>query len=135
YYVSQSNGNCESELQEIEVVVLEKPTSGSITGGEEICVNSTPSQIGNDTSGTGNGTISYRWEYSEDNGVTWEIVSGQSQENYQPEAIQTSTQFRRITIANTSGTLCESEPSNVVTFTTKNCMVITNPMLPSKAKR
>lgn len=135
YYVSQSNGNCESELQEIEVVVLEKPTSGSITGGEEICVNSTPSQIGNDTPGTGDGTISYRWEYSEDNGATWEIVSGQSQDNYQPEAIQTNTQFRRITIANTSGILCESEPSNVVTFTTKNCMVITNPMLPSKAKR
>lgn len=135
YYVSQTNGNCESELQEIEVVVLENSTPGSISGGEEICINSTPSQIGSTTDGTGEGTISYRWEYSEDSGTTWETVSGKNQASYQPGAIQTDTQFRRITIADSGNTLCESESSNVVTITTRNCMLITNPMLPSKAKQ
>lgn len=135
YYVTQTNGNCESELREIEVVVLENPTPGSISGGEEICINSTPSQINSATDGTGSGTISYRWEYSEDNGTTWEIVSGENQVSYQPGAVQTDTQFRRVTIADSGNILCESEPSNVVTITTKSCMVITNPMLPSKAKQ
>lgn len=135
YYVSQSNGNCESEVQEIEVVVLKTPTPGSISGGGEICVNSTPELITNNESGTGFGILTYQWEYSNDNGTTWEEVIGESAATLQPTVIQTETQYRRYAIAtNSQGYSCISLPSNTITFATKNCMVITNPMLPSKAK-
>ncbi|RAV27758.1 Ig-like domain-containing protein [Sinomicrobium soli] len=136
YYVSQTNGSCESELAEIEVVVLEKPTSGSISGGEEICENTQPGQIDNNASGTGFGTITYRWEYSGDNGNTWEVVSGATGANYQPPVLYTDTQYRRITIAtNTGGHSCESDATNEILISTRNCTVITNPMLPSRAKQ
>lgn len=136
YYVTQTNGNCESELREIEVVVLENPTPGSIAGGGEVCINSVPNLLTNNTVGTGFGELSYRWEYSRDNGATWEEVSGENEANFQPSAIQTDTLFRRITIAtNSDDHSCESVASNEVSITVRNCMLITNPMLPSKAKQ
>jgi len=135
YYVrQQSPGGCISDYAEIEVIIVESPTPGSITGGDEICVNSTPTLIDNAVGGTGAGSLSYRWEYSKDNGTNWEEIAGESTAILQPSVIQTDTQYRRITLADSGDHISESIPSNVVTFTTKNCMVISNPMLPSKAK-
>lgn len=137
YYVSQSNGNCESELTEVKVIVLEKPTAGSIGGGEAICAYNTPGEFTNEISGTVHGSeeLSYRWEYSEDNGTTWLTVSGQENETFQPGPISTETQFRRITIADSGNILCESVPSNVITVTIKRCMVLSNPSLPSNVNQ
>src|SRR5690606_25784621 len=113
YYVNQSNGNCESELTEIKIIVLAKPTAGEIAGAGEVCVNSVPGLLTNVSSGTGVGSegLTYRWEYSEDNGSTWLTVSDQYEETLHPEAINIGTQYRRITIADSGTILCESEPS------------------------
>ncbi|WP_461533069.1 Ig-like domain-containing protein [Sinomicrobium sp.] len=133
YYVAQSNGNCESELTEIEVIVLETPQPGSITGGGEICSNTVPNLINSGDAGSGFGTISYRWEYSEDDGNTWTTITGADAATYQPSSIFKATKYRRITIATQAGgQSCESVPSNEVTVTVKNCVIITNPMLPSR---
>src|SRR5690606_29671015 len=139
YYVSQSNGNCESELTEIKIVVLAKPTAGEIAGAGagEVCGNSVPGLLTNVSSGTGVGSegLTYRWEYSIDNGLTWMGISGQVGESYQPDTIKTNMQYRRITIASIGDVLCESEPSNVITVAIKDCMILSNPMLPSKVKK
>lgn len=136
YYVSQTNGNCESELAEIEVIVLEKPEPGSIAGIQEICGSTQPTGISSVNPGTGFGTISYRWEFSEDEGTVWEEIDGAHGATFQPSIITKSTTYRRITVAtNADGYSCESVPTNEVTVTTKNCKLFTNPMLPSKAKQ
>lgn len=135
YYVSQTNGSCESGLAEVDVVILENPTSGSISGDQEICNNTIPNEISSTASGSGFGTISYRWEQSEDNGTSWQTISGATQEDYTPGAIQRDTLFRRITIAtNTDGASCESTATTAVEITTKRCSLITNPRIPSRAK-
>lgn len=136
YYVSQSNGSCEGELTPINVIILEKPTAGSITGEQTICKGKVPNQILNESIGTGFGTLSYLWEYSTDNGNTWNTISGINTVSYQPQKVYTTTLYRRITIAeNTEGYSCQSAPTMPVQINVKNCIVITNPMLPSKAKK
>lgn len=136
YYVSQTNGNCESELTQIDVIVLEEPAAGSITGEQTICKGKIPNQILNESIGTGFGTLSYLWEYSTDNGNTWNTISGINTASYQPQKVYTTTLYRRITIAeNTEGYSCQSAPTMPVQINVKNCTVITNPMLPSKAKK
>src|SRR5699024_9860532 len=65
YYVSQeAEGGCESDLKEIEVIVLNETTPGSIEGNQTICYSTLPEEINTTSPGTGVGTISYRWEYS-----------------------------------------------------------------------
>jgi len=58
-------------------------------------------------------------------------IMGATSANYQPGNISKTTAFRRITVA-TGNTTCESEASNVITITTKNCMLITNPNIYQK---
>ncbi len=134
YYVAQTNGTCESDLAEIEVIVLENPEAGSISGGEEICSGRIPGVITSQSSGSGNGIVSYRWQFSTDGGIIWEEVFGASGESYQPGVVRTSTLFRRITITETNGFQCESQPTNIIAVTTKRCGIISNPMLSSKAQ-
>jgi len=132
YYVSQKGpGGCESDLAEIEVIVLEETTPGEITGSQLICRDTTPAIISSTTVGTGDGTITYRWESSIDEGTTWIDIAGATSADYQPGTITETTAFRRITVA-TGNTTCESEASNVVTVTTKNCLLITNPHIYQK---
>ena len=132
FYVSQKGpGGCESELAEIEVIVLEETTPGEITGNQLICRDTTPNIISSTTAGTGDGTITYRWESSIDEETTWNEIAGATGADYQPGNITQTTAFRRITVA-TGNTTCESEASNVVTITTKNCLLITNPHIYQK---
>jgi len=132
YYVSQKGpGGCESDLAAIEVIVSEETTSGEIFGSQLICRDTEPEIITSTTPGTGDGTITYRWESSIDQGATWSEVAGATGANYQPGNITQTTAFRRISVA-TGNTTCESEASNVVTITTKNCLLITNPHIYQK---
>ena len=137
YYVSQqADGGCESGLTEITVIVLPETTAGSIAGSQEICSDSTPEKLTSTDAGTGEGAITYRWEFSTDEGQTWTTINGATDTGYQPDAIGSTTSFRRITVATVGAdeAVCESEPTNVVTITTKNCKLITNPMIYQRTK-
>lgn len=137
YYVSQTNGSCESELEEIEVIVLENPTAGSISGNQEICSGTVPDEITSTSLGSGGSdtTLTYRWEKSTDNELTWEEVIGATTASYTPDPVTEDTSYRRVSIAtNTNGVSCESTATTAVEVNTKLCRIITNPMLPSKAK-
>lgn len=135
YYVAQTNGSCQSELSEIEVIVIESPEAGSILGTSEICAGNTPNELSSDVDGSGPGTISYKWEVSTDNGTTWQEISGANNKTFQPETVRTTSFFRRITVSESpEGVFCDSDATAPVVITTKRCGVISNPMLPSKAK-
>lgn len=136
YFVSQTNGACESELTEIKVIVYEEPDAGSInTNTQEVCKNKIPGKIESSNAGSGEGNITYQWEFSTNNGDTWEIIDGENDKDLEPEAISVKTQFRRRTISTKNDKICESEATDAVTISIKNCKIITNPMLPSKAKK
>lgn len=136
YYVSQTNGNCESELAKIDVIVMQAPTPGTISSNEPlVCRGSRLMQMTN-VIGTGadGSVITYRWEVSLDDGVSWSVVQNQTDRTYSPTNIQRTTLLRRTTIATLNGKSCESVPTSSLKITVKNCTVISNPMLPSKAR-
>ncbi|WP_417351684.1 hypothetical protein [Flavobacterium alkalisoli] len=110
---------CQAVSNVITITVNAVPTAGSISANQTICNGATPAQL-TGTTGTGTGTITYRWESSPNNS-TWTTVSGATGVNYQPGALTATTYYRRITIA-TSGTACESSATNVVTITVNSAV-------------
>lgn len=136
YYVAQTNGTCEGPQTEIRVIVRPAPTSGSIAGDQRICSGSAPQQITSNQAGTttDGGTISYRWEASTDNGVTWQAVSGTGI-TFQAGKTNRKILYRRFTLSTLNNKSCESNPTNTVTIDVKICKVITNPMMPGKARQ
>lgn len=136
YWVSQSNGTCESRMSKIDVVVMKEPTPGTIsTTSPFVCRGAGLTTI---TNGIGTGApgsiITYRWEKSEDGGTSWSAVPYQTERTYFPVNMQRTTSYRRITIATLGGKSCESVPTIPMVVKVRNCTVISNPMLPSKAK-
>ncbi|MDQ6529841.1 hypothetical protein [Flavobacterium sp. LHD-85] len=135
YYVSQVNGSCEGPMAEISVTILPTPVSGTISGPQTVCSGISPGLISSSADGTGTGTITYRWESSIDNAATWQTIAGASIATYQPPPQTKTTQYRRITIASTTaGTICESVPTTPAIITTKDCKVVSNPMIRQRVK-
>lgn len=136
YYVSQTNQNCESVLEQIQVIVTD-PQPGTISGTQEVCSGISPATITSSTPGTGLGTISYKWEFSTDGGSVWTLIPSATQATLQPPLLTETTSFRRTTLDSFSdpNKVCESNPTTIVTVSVNNCHIITNPMLPSMAKK
>jgi len=132
YYVLQTAGSCTSLLQAVPVVVVSKPSAGSIAGIQSICLPNLPAQITSVSADTGTG-ISYRWESSIDQAI-WTAIAPSNTVNYQPGALTQSTFFRRITIHTESGVQCESVPTTAIKVSTRNCVVISNPMVRQRMK-
>ena len=122
FYVSQFNGQCEGPLASIDVIVIAAPTAGEIGNAQTICNGSTPSAISNVTSGTGTGTVTYRWEYSTNGTSGWTVISGATGTTYQPGALTATRYYRRTTLAASNGKNCESVQTNVVQITVNNAI-------------
>ena len=133
YYVSQENGLCEGPKTQINVTILEPPTSGSITPSQTVCNGQMPQLINDATAGTGV-NLTYRWESSTD-GNNWTIISGAEDSFYQPPAQTITHQYRRISQSNfPGGKICESVPTNITVVTAKSCEVVSNPMVRQRVK-
>lgn len=103
----------------VTVTVQSIPTAGAISGTESICVSGDPALITSTTAGTGDGTISYRWESSVSPFSSWTTVSGTTTSTYDPPSgITETTRYRRITISTSGGASCESSATSYVTKTT-----------------
>ena len=146
YYVSQTNGSCESAAVEIQIVVLPPPIAGKISGGKETCVGTAAGTISSTEDAIASGwpmntVIIYRWEkLSPASGANWTVISGATGENYLPaaETIVGVWKYRRVAIPVLAGkeSACRPEAiSKEVSITVKNCLIISNPMLRSRARK
>jgi hypothetical protein len=103
-------------------------------------MDTAPAILGSTTTnlGTGSGTITYRWESSVNGTTGWTTIAGATSGAYQPTVLHSTMYYRRITISTStvSGNTatCESVPTTVAAVTTKNCKVITNPMIYQRVK-
>ncbi|MUV04202.1 hypothetical protein GN157_10820 [Flavobacterium rakeshii] len=122
FYVSQFNGQCEGPLASIDVIVIAAPTAGEIGNAQTICNGSAPSAISNVSSGTGTGTVTYRWESSANGTNGWTIISGATGATYQPGALTATTYYRRTTLAASNNKNCESGQTNIVQITVNNAI-------------
>jgi hypothetical protein len=70
---------------------------GSITEGvgQNICATETPAQLGtlSDVAVTASGTATYQWYKNDSN--TWNLINGATETFYQPNALATTTNFKR----------------------------------------
>ncbi|MEM6316048.1 MAG: Ig-like domain-containing protein [Bacteroidota bacterium] len=74
----------------------ELDSSGSIAGDEIACGSYDPAFISNVTPATTlGGSLEYRWQFSENGGLTWQNIAGAANAGYDPNAINTTTLYRR----------------------------------------
>ncbi|WP_316822488.1 gliding motility-associated C-terminal domain-containing protein [Pedobacter gandavensis] len=112
YYVTSSNGTCEGPMATINVVVQPVITGNTITANQTICSGTVPGPIQGAVPTGGSNVFTYSWEQSE-NGGAWTAATGtNTQANYTPPALTTTTAYRR----NVTGGACLNT-SNVVTIT------------------
>ena len=111
------NGNpsCYSEYTApVTITVIPPPTPGIIGGTQTICYNTIPSTLTSIQNGASPGSqISYKWEYSTDNGTTWNEIIGAVGSSYTPTApLIVTTWYHRITLATKNGKTCPSLPTD-----------------------
>ncbi len=93
---------------------------GSIEGSQTICEGDTPLPITSFTAGTGDGIISYQWQESSDDGVTWDNVPLDGNDpDYSPPALFADMHYKRIATSDLYGSICTKE-SNTVKITVIN---------------
>ncbi len=114
-----TSGPCTKTSQPVYIIVQPPIANNTVTADQLICYNTTPTSLTGSTPTGADGNFFYQWQSSNDNGATWLTINGATAINYQPVALITTTQFRRIVTT----ALCnggQGNSSNIVT-------VIVNP--------
>ncbi|RXF70447.1 PKD domain-containing protein [Arcticibacter tournemirensis] len=109
-----TSGNCSSYSNIVKINVQKGITNNSISADQFICSNNTPAILTGTTPLGADGTYSYQWEKSSDNGATWAVILQATDKDYQPQALSQSSSFRRIV----SSAICkglQQSVSNVIT--------------------
>jgi autotransporter-associated beta strand protein len=115
-----SGQQCESSspTSTVTITVQSVPTAGEIAGIQTVCSGEIPATINSTTDGTGDGTISYRWESSVSPFDTWTVIADATASTYNATSGLTSTTlFRRMTVSTLDGASCLSEPTASVEVT------------------
>ncbi|ERM83492.1 hypothetical protein P872_00220 [Rhodonellum psychrophilum GCM71 = DSM 17998] len=110
--------SCESPpTAPVTITVQREPTAGSIATDQEICEGDDPAAFTSTIDGTGDGNITYRWEFTNASNPSWTTIAGASGATYDSPALSETTQFRRGTISTLNGVACESVPTSPVQVT------------------
>lgn len=131
YYVEQFT-TCAGLLLPVVVTVLIPPSAGVIAGEQTICLTKAPAALTSVSADSGVG-ISYKWESSPD-GIIWTVIPDAVLASYQPDVLLKMTFFHRITTITSGTTVCSSSPTASIKVLTKNCMVVSNPMVRQRLK-
>ena len=109
---------CESvPTAPIQVTVQTVPTAGAIAAAQTICSGGDPVAFSSTTVGTGDGTITYRWESRVGSG-SWITISGASGATFDaPAGLTQTTEYRRITVSTLNSVACESAPTAPIQVT------------------
>ena len=110
--------SCNETKYTSAVVVTVRPplNAGSINGTKTICYDSSPLTLGNESSASGgNGSYSYQWQVSTNEGSSYSNVSSANSASYSPSGTLTGTTYYR-----RKATSCdESKTSNAVVITVR----------------
>ncbi|MEY5041637.1 MAG: hypothetical protein RLZZ414_1185, partial [Bacteroidota bacterium] len=92
----------------------EKPEVGEITGAQSICEGANPSEIKNLKEG---GATIFEWQFSEDNGANWNVISNANTSSYDPPNGLTKTTLYRRRGRKDCTPILWSDWSNTITVT------------------
>ena len=96
-------------------VTVNNLTAGTIAGNQTICSSQTAS-FTQTNAATQDGTITYQWESSIDNGANWSTISMATSATYTSGVLTQTTQFRRKDISTLNSVACNAN-TNVLTVT------------------
>jgi gliding motility-associated-like protein len=107
----------------VNIDVYSPITAGSIKDNDTICYNTVPKPFDNVTSASGgNGIITYKWQFSEDNGGQWTDIIDATSENYTVVNALTQTTWYRRTATNECGTV-HTDSVHVIVYPLPNLTV------------
>lgn len=102
-------------------VNIRETTQGTISGDQSICKDTAPAELISDIDGTGSGVLSYKWEQSTTDATSgFTAIPGATEASFIPGVLNETTYYRRTTVSNLRGVICESAPSAVITITVQN---------------
>lgn len=98
---------------ELVINVKSQVLPGTLSSDQKIVNGAKPVAITSITEGSGDGTITYKWEYSVDSGIIWTQIAGETGLGYAPGILLQPTWFRRITFSTLNGVTCYAASSPV----------------------
>ncbi|MFY7878709.1 MAG: beta strand repeat-containing protein, partial [Lacibacter sp.] len=117
-----------AESNVLQVTVQSVPTAGTIGNAQTICTGGDPAAFTSTAAGTGDGTITYRWESAVSPFSSWSTIGGATSATYDPPSgLTATTQYRRYTVSTLNAVACEStSPTSAVEVTVNaNLSVVT----------
>ena len=91
------SGECSAVSNVITINVLPSIGNNLMPAGQTVCYNTVPALIDASTPTGGSGSYSYLWKVYNNVGDTWDDAPGvNNQEDYQPPALISPTQFKRL---------------------------------------
>ncbi len=110
-----TSGNCSNYSNVIKINVQKGIGNNSISAPQYICSNTVPSMLNGTEPNGADGSYSYQWQKSADNGQNWTVILSATQISYQPGELTQTTLFRRVvTSALCSG--LQQSLSNAITI-------------------
>lgn len=100
----------------VSTVFVNSLNVGTIGNDQNVCAGQAPSTIINIVNTTAAGNLTYAWESSTDNGVSWSPIASATGSTYTPGVLATSTKYRRLNTTTLNGKVCTGY-TNEVTIT------------------
>jgi len=130
YYVTQTNGSCESDKVPIVVTITPALTAGTISGNQIFCTTGDPVPFTQSAPSGGSGSYSYQWQSSTTSATAnFTDISGANSAIYDAPALDQTTYFKRLDDATGGG--CDRVATNVLTVTIQS--VLTNNIITAPA--
>lgn len=131
YYVTQTNGSCESDKVPIVVTITPALTAGTISGDQIFCTTGDPIPFTQSPPLGGSGSYDYQWQSSTTSATANFIdISGANSAIYDAPVVNQTTYFRRLDGSKGSG--CDRIATNVLTITIQSVLsnnIITPPSI------
>ncbi|MBU3742307.1 MAG: hypothetical protein FGM24_08485, partial [Candidatus Kapabacteria bacterium] len=109
---------CSATSNEVTVTV-NNLTAGVMGTDQTICSGGDPAAFTVETAPVADGSLTYQWKISTDNGSTWNDIPSATSSTYDAGALTADAKYRRITTSTLNSLAC-SEWGNVITVTVNN---------------
>ena len=113
---------CEAASDAVTVTVNDEVAAGTIGTNQVICYNTAPALLTSESAGTGSGTITYEWQTNASG--SYVTIENATEATYQPEALTTTTSYRRLTVSLSGGTTCKSDYTTAVVITVNDNVTV-----------
>ncbi len=100
YYIRVATSAICYDIKPVVVSITTTISNNIISASQAICIGTAPTVLTGTAPGGGTGTYAYQWQQSTDN-VTYTNITGATNPNYSPGALNATTWYRRIVSSGT----------------------------------